>query len=43
MQLFEQEAQAASRLNHPNVCMILEIGTAPDGRRFIAYGALLMV
>src|SRR5215213_2509036 len=36
VQLFEQEAQAASRLNHPNVCMILEIGTAPDGRRFIA-------
>jgi len=36
VQLFEHEAQAASRLNHPNVCMILEIGTAPDGRRFIA-------
>ncbi|MFZ0751891.1 MAG: serine/threonine-protein kinase, partial [Pyrinomonadaceae bacterium] len=36
VQRFEQEAQAASRLNHPNVCMILEIGTAPDGRRFIA-------
>lgn len=33
---FEHEAQAASRLNHPNVCMVLEIGTAPDGRRFIA-------
>jgi eukaryotic-like serine/threonine-protein kinase len=36
VQLFEHEAQAASRLNHPNVCMILEVGTAPDGRRFIA-------
>lgn len=36
VQLFEHEAQAASRLNHPNVCMILEIGTGPDGRRFIA-------
>jgi serine/threonine protein kinase/Tol biopolymer transport system component len=36
VRLFEHEAQAASRLNHPNVCMILEIGTAPDGRRFIA-------
>ncbi len=36
VQRFEQEAQAASRLNHPNVCMILEIGTALGGRRFIA-------
>lgn len=36
VQRFEHEAQAASLLNHPNVCMILEIGTAPDGRRFIA-------
>lgn len=36
VQRFEHEAQAASRLNHPNVCMILEIGAAPDGRRFIA-------
>jgi len=36
VQRFEHEAQAASRLNHPNVCMILEIGTTRDGRRFIA-------
>ena len=36
VQRFEHEAQAASRLNHPNVCMILELGTAQDGRRFIA-------
>jgi eukaryotic-like serine/threonine-protein kinase len=35
-QRFMHEAQAASALDHPNICTVHEIDEAPDGRLFLA-------
>jgi len=33
---FEREAQAAARIDHPNVCQVLDCGVGDDGTFFIA-------
>jgi eukaryotic-like serine/threonine-protein kinase len=33
---FEQEARAASALNHPNICVIHDVGKTDSGRHYIA-------
>jgi serine/threonine protein kinase len=38
LQRFIQEARAASVINHPNVCIIHEVGRSAEGRPFIAMG-----
>jgi serine/threonine protein kinase/Tol biopolymer transport system component len=39
-QRLAREAEAASALEHPNICPVYEVGEAPDGRLFIALAFL---
>lgn len=34
---FEREAQSAARINHPNVCNVLTVGSLGDGTPFLVY------
>jgi serine/threonine-protein kinase len=35
-QRFYTEAKAVAALNHPNICIVHDVGETPDGRPFIA-------